>query len=180
MNLNQRQKMLALLAMGVIALFVTDKILITPLTQHWKSRSIRIAQLKERVREGGELLKRDAVLTEQWSRVTNNVLNPKKSEAEGQMLKAFDRWSRAGSVTVSSIRPQWKESDGDFKTLKCRADVAGGISGITKFLYQIERDALGVKVDSMEIQSRDTEGSQLALVIEVSGLLLNERKGGRL
>ena len=96
-----------------------------------------------------------------------------KPEGESQMMKAFERWSKSASVSVSSIRPQWKEAQEDYKMLECRADVGGSLSAIGHFLYQIERDPLGVKVDSMELTTRNNDGSQLALVIQVSGLLLN-------
>ena len=54
--------------------------------------------------------------------------------------------------------------------------MSGSVSAITRFLYHIEKDPLGVKVDAMELQSRDTEGTQLALIIQVSGLVLNPPK----
>jgi hypothetical protein len=57
-------------------------------------------------------------------------------------------------------------------------DVSGSLPAITHFLYQVERDPLGVKVDSLELTTRNTDGSQLALVIQVSGLLLNPPKKG--
>jgi hypothetical protein len=176
MNLNKRQQLLAIAAIAMVGLFLADKIVFTPLVASWKARSERIAKLKEQVRDGTETLKRERALREQWDNLRTNALAGAKPEAESQVLKAFERWSQAGGVSVSSIRPQWKEVEEDYKTLECRADVAGSLSAITRFLFQIERDPLGVKVDSMELTSRNNEGSQLALVIQVSGLLLNPPK----
>ena len=179
MNLNKRQQLLAILAIVLVGLFIADKLVFTPLTRSWKARSERIVKLKEQVRDGAETLKRERVLTEQWNRMRTNTLPAAKPEAESEMLKAFERWSQAGGVSVSSIRPQWKEAEDDYKTLECRADVAGSLAAISRFLWQIEHDPLGVKVDSMELTARNTEGSQLALVIQVSGLLLNPSKQGK-
>ena len=180
MNLNKQQRVLAVVAIAMVALFMADKLVFTPLTATWKARSERIAKLKEQVRDGTETLKQERALREQWDTMRTNTLayglDNAKPEAESQMLKAFERWSQAGGVSVSSIRPQWKEAEDDYKTLECRADVAGSLQAITRFLFQIERDPLGVKVDSLELTARNTEGSQLALVIQVSGLLLNPPK----
>jgi len=173
MNLTKRQQILAILAIVLVGLYVADKLVFTPLTNNWKARSERIAKLKEEVRDGSETLKRETALREQWDRMRRNTLVDAKSEAESQMLKAFERWSKDGGVSVSSIRPQWKEAEEAYKTLECRADVGGSLSAIAHFLYLIERDALGVKVDSLELTSRNNEGSQLSLVVQVSGLLLN-------
>ena len=179
MNLNKRQQSLAILAIVAVGFFVADKLVITPLTSSWKARSVRIAKLKEQVREGEETMKREKALREQWDSMRRNTLHNAKSEAESQMLKAFERWSQEGSVSVSSIRPQWKEAQDDYKTLECRADVAGSLTAVAQFLYQIERDPLGVKVDTLELSARDTEGNQMALVLQVSGLLLNPPKSGK-
>ncbi len=176
MNLNKRQQLLAILAIALVGLLIADKLVFTPLTNSWKARAERIAKLKEQVRDGTETLKRERVLTEQWNNMRTNTLPAAKPEAESQMLKAFERWSQAGGVSVSSIRPQWKEAEDDYKTLECRADVAGSFAAITRFLFQIEHDPLGVKVDSLELTAKNTEGSQLALVIQVSGLMLNPPK----
>jgi len=176
MNLTKRQQILAILTIALVGLYVADKLVFTPVTRSWKARSERITKLKELVNDGEATLKRETALREQWDRMITNTLTPVKSEAESQMLKAFERWSKDGGVSVTSIRPQWKEAEEDFKTLECRADVGGSLASIARFLYLVERDPLGVKVDSLELSTRNNEGSQLALVIQVSGLLLNPPK----
>jgi len=177
-NPNSRQKLLGILAITAVGLFMADKLVFSPLTRNWDARSKRIAKLKEQVRDGDETLKREQALTGQWEHMRKNVFDAAKPEAESQMLKAFERWARAGGVAVSSTRTQWRASEDDYKTLECRADVNGSLADITSFLYAIEKDSLAVKVDSLELQSRDTDGSQLALVVQVSGLQLNPSKGG--
>jgi Tfp pilus assembly protein PilO len=176
MNLNKRQQFLAILAIAAVGLFIADRLVFTPLTNSWKARSGRVTKLEEQVRDGTETMKRATVLREEWARMKTNTLPIAKPAAESQMSKAFERWSQAGNVAVNSIRWQWKEAEDDYKTLECRADVAGSLSAISRFLFQVERDPMGVKVDSMELTARDTEGSQLALVIQVSGLSLNPPK----
>src|SRR6266516_1684192 len=155
MNLNKRQQLLAILAIVAVGFFVADKLVVTPLTASWKARAARIAKLKDQVREGAALIeeRRARALREQWDRVRTNTLASAKPDAESQMRKAFQRWAREGGVTVSSFRPQWKEAEDDYKTVECRADVAGSLPALAHFLYQIERDPLGVKVDSVELST---------------------------
>jgi len=176
MNLNKRQQLLAVIAIVAVGLYVADRLVLTPLVKTFDARSKRIRALRQQVDGGTDTLKREGAWREQWDRMRTNTLSSAKPEAESQMLKAFERWSRDGGVSVSSIRPLWKDAEEDFKTLECRADVGGSLSAIARFLYQIERDPLGVKVDSLELTARTTEGSQLAMVIQVSGLLLNPTK----
>ena len=58
-------------------------------------------------------------------------------------------------------------------TLECRVDAFGSMQTLTRFLYNIEKDPLALKVDLVEISGRDNEGQQLTLGLQVSGLLLN-------
>ena len=179
MNLNKRQQLLAIVDIAAVGLFMADKIIITPLTKSWDARSKRITELKTKVQDGEGLLKREKSWRDQWSQMRSNLLSNDKAVAETQMYKAFDRWSRDGGVSVSSIRLQWKEAEDDYKTVEGRADVGGNLPSIAHFLYQLEHDPLGVKVDSMELTSRNTDGSQLAMIIQVSGLLINEKSVGK-
>ena len=93
--------------------------------------------------------------------------------AENEVLKAFDRWSQESRISVSSIKPQWKRTSDDFMTLECRADAFGSVSAITRFLYEVEKDPLALKVEAVEISARDNTGQQLSLGVQLSGLMLN-------
>ena len=44
MKIENRQRFLAILAIGGIALLASDKLIISPLTTSWKERSTRIAE----------------------------------------------------------------------------------------------------------------------------------------
>jgi hypothetical protein len=44
---------------------------------------------------------------------------------------------------------------------------------LTRFLYEVERDPLAVRVEAVELAARDNDASQLTLGLQVSGLLLN-------
>ena len=60
-------------------------------------------------------------------------------------------------------------------TVECRADAFGSLQAITRFLYEIERDPLALKIESVEINARDRAGQQLSLGLQVSGLRLNPK-----
>jgi len=102
-----------------------------------------------------------------------NALSGEVSVAENQMLRAFDRWSQDSRIGINGIKPQWKRSSDDYATLECRVDASGGLPEITRFLYEIERDTLGLKLEIVEVTARDDRGQQLALALQVSGLQLN-------
>ena len=171
-----RQHLLLLIAAVMICLFLGDKLVRAPLWNAWKNRSARLADLKTKVQNGEMLLQRGDSLQSRWDEMRTNSLPSEAALAESQVLRAFDRWSQASGVSVSSIRPQWKRAGDDYMTLECRADLAGNLASVTRLLYEVERDPLGVKVDSADLVTRDTDGAQITLGLQVSGLQLIPRK----
>ena len=89
------------------------------------------------------------------------------------MLRSFDRWSDASRVSITSVKPQWKHDADDYVTLECRVDAAGSMATVARFLYEIEKDPLALRVEAVEISARDNDGQQLTLGLQLSGLLLN-------
>jgi hypothetical protein len=176
-KIENRQQLLLFLAAAAIALLVGDELLLKRLTKVWKDRSERIAKLRKDVDAGEKLLTRDASLRGTWTKMRTNSLSANISVAEQQMLEAFDRWSRDANVTITSVKPQWKRATDDYLTLECRVDASGRLSTISKFLYNLEKDPIAVRVESVELSARDTDGGQLNLGLQVSGLVLqsNER-----
>jgi hypothetical protein len=171
MNDNKRQKLLLILALAGVGILVSDRLILSPLIASWKARSKQISELQQSVSKGSQLLERESILKSRWSQMSSNTLPADLSAAENMVFKAFDRWSSESNISISSIKPEWKRAD-DYVTLECRADGFGSIEAITKFLYQLERDQLALKVDLVEITARDNNGQQLSLGVQVSGLQL--------
>jgi Tfp pilus assembly protein PilO len=172
MNINKRQQLLAILAIGVVAIWAGDKLLFTPLTKLWKQRVVQIADLRKSVNQGSQLLDRKNSIHNRWDLMRTNTLPTENSVAENQVLRAFDRWSQDSRISITSIKPQWKHNADDYITLECRVDAFGSLPTLTRFLYDVEKDPLALKVDAVEITSRDNDGQQLSLALQVSGLSL--------
>jgi hypothetical protein len=173
LDLRNRQHLLLLIAGLVVAYYVGDRVLLTPLLESWKSRSARIAAFRRDIAHGRETLRRESVVRSRWAQMQTNALPGGISSAEGAVLKAFDRWSGESRISVTSVKPQWKHPADDYMTLECRVDAFGNLSSLTRFLYEVEKDALGVRLESLELSTKESDGSQLTLSLQVNGLYLN-------
>lgn len=178
MNNKSREQLLALLAVTAVLLMVGDKFILQPLTASWAARNKRIADLEKQVAEGAGKLDRERAVRDRWTAMRANALTNNVSAAEGQALRAFERWGRDANVTVSGLKPAWKRASDreEHQTLECRADATGSLSSLARFLYQIEKDPLAMKVDVVDLTTRDTEGRNLTLSLQVSGLVLTPKK----
>ena len=172
-KIDNRQQMLAIAAIAVVAYFVLDKVVISPMARSWKERSAMIAQLRNSIAQGRITLDREQITRKRWNDMRKNTLPTSGSEAEQAVLKAFDKWSQDSRISVTSIKPQWKRgASDDYSLLECRVDAAGSLSTLTRFLYEVEHSPMALKVESVEMTARDNSGQQLGLGLLVSGLRL--------
>lgn len=173
MTFQNRQQLLAIIAIAVVSLLAADRMILTPLLNSWTARSDRLGDLRKSVNQGELLLDREAAIRERWNSMRTNSLASDASTAENQLLKAFDRWAQESRVSVHSVKPQAKPAKDGSATVECRVDAAGPLSSLTRLLYSIEADPMALKLDAVELTSRDDRGEQLSLGLLVNGLMSN-------
>lgn len=169
---NNRQQLLGVVAIAALALFAGDKLILTPLQSAWSARSKRIAELHKNINDGTMLKQRDAALRRRWTEMRRNTLPNDTSSAEQQVWSAFDRWVQDSRVAVNAITPSWRNDSSDYMTYECRVEATGNINTLTRFIYDIEKDPMAFKLESLEMGAKDKEGQQLTLNLQVSGLVL--------
>lgn len=172
MKIENRQQVLIILVGVVVVLFLADTFVFEPLINWYGARSKEIAELRAEVKNGKSLMAREQGLRGHWDEMRTNALPTKSAVAEQQVISAFDDWSRASGVEITDIMPQWKNDTDDYQTLNCRVEVSGTLSTLSRFLYDVEKGPMALKLDSMELSARDTGGQQLTLGLQVSGLAL--------
>jgi hypothetical protein len=174
-QIKNRQQLLAIVAGVAIGLFAADKLVLSPIMNLWTARSKQIADLRKKVDDGKRLIAREKSLTAKWDQMRTNTLPANESQAEQIVLKAFDRWSQKSGVSITSISPQWKHDADDYMTLECRVDATGKMETIKDFLYSLEKDPLALKLEMVEVSTRDPEGQVLNLGLQISGLVLTSQ-----
>lgn len=172
MNVSNRQQLLMILAGAAVALLMGDRLVFEPLIHTWQDRSQHITELKKSIAQGDIVVARDRVIREQWDNMRTNTLPMDLSVAQYEVVKAFDRWSEQSRISVSGLKTTWKRSAEDYLQLECRADAFGSIDTVARFLYEMEKDPLALRVESLEITARDNNGQQISVALQVSGLRL--------
>jgi hypothetical protein len=175
-DMKNRQQVLTILAIVAIAFWAGDKLVFSPLTAGWKARTEEMTRLEKSIRQGKLVLDRERTIRGRWEIMETNTLPQEQSVAENQVLKAFDRWSEESRISITSIKPQWKMTGEDYMTLDCRVDAFGNLDTVTRFLYNVEKDPMALKVDMVELSPRDKEGAQITVGLQVSGLVLTSSK----
>jgi hypothetical protein len=180
MNLNpqNRQRLLVLIAGGGLLLLILDRVVFTPLTNTWKAHAIQIVELQKSVTNGHSVLERGSHTQQVWSSMEAGAVAKDPAQAEQDLITAFDRWGRTCNIELGSIKPQWKRGATDrYSLLECRVDATGTLTTLSRFLYELERSPLALRIDSVELTARDDNGQKLGLALVVSGLRLVPLEG---
>jgi Tfp pilus assembly protein PilO len=94
------------------------------------------------------------------------------SLAEQQLIKSFANWAGESGAQITSIMPQWKNDSTNYMTLGCRVEAAGSLGTLARFIHDVERGSVALRLDTVELATHDSTGQQLTLGLEVNGLAL--------
>lgn len=180
MNLSasSRQRLLLIVTGVVVGLLILDSLAFTPLTKAWQARSAEIAKLQKNVTDGRGIIANATRTQARWAEMQTQALPKDAAKAEQDLISSFDRWGRSAGIELGSIKPQWKRGQTNrYSQLECRVDATGSLSTLSRFLYEVEKSALALRVDSVELTSRDEFGQKLTLGLLVSGLRLTPLEG---
>jgi Tfp pilus assembly protein PilO len=179
MKIENRQKFLFILTLVVLGLVVCNWVIFTPLGHWWTTRSQTIKNLRDNVKHGKSMLLNEAGIRSQWSgMLTNtlpNTLPNDQALAQHQVLNAFDSWAQESGASLTLVNSQWKNDSTNYLTLNCRVEATGDLGTLSRFVYDIEKGPLGLKLDSVEFSAHDNFGQQLTLGLQVSGLALTTK-----
>ena len=119
---------------------------------------------------------RDEIVRKKWRSMLQNSLPADMAVAEDQVMKAEDQWSQKSRLRVTSFKPQRMQKEDECVKLECRATAVGDLASIARFLYEMEKDPLPLKLEEIELTAQDEHGEKLMLGVRFSGLRLNEQK----
>lgn len=172
MNPKNRQKFLIILTIAVVVLYAGDMLVYEPLAKWFSGRTQTITTLRQKVKDGTAVMRREVGIRGEWDSMRTNTLPANGSLAEQQLLKSIDRWASQTGTEITDILPQWKSDADEYVTLNCRVEAGGNLSSLMQFLYEVKRSPMALKMDSVQINSRDATGQQMTMSLQISGLVL--------
>lgn len=171
MQIKNRQQLLIGVVIFAAAVWMADQLIVPSVTKFWTSRAEEIAGLRKKISDGDRLVSRAGSLESRWSYMKTNSFPPAMSITEEIFRQHSLKWSDDSRLSVNSLTGQWKPSD-DYLTLDCHMDVSGSLQSVVRFLFNVEQDPMAFRVESMELASRDKDGQQMVLGMQISALIL--------
>jgi hypothetical protein len=184
---NKREKLLPIFAILAVAILAGDRLVLGPLVNSWQTRAAKIIELEGNVVNGNDLLPREKLNTKKWKRYWEGNLNSTNSIAEDEVLRAIETWTDDSRILLTSIKPQWQNHEYEFlgneiaenktysyRTYDVRLVAEGTMQEAVKFVHAIESDELPLKIEQLELASREKTGKLISVSVHFTGLQLGE------
>jgi Type II secretion system (T2SS), protein M subtype b len=163
----------------VVGLFVLDRMVLGPAIEAWKTQGERLAEVRQKVERGRGLLEREKSIRARWNDMQRGDLAEDHSEAENEVFKGIARWASASRVSFTNLTPQWRSHEEGYDAFECRATATGSQDALGRLLYEIESDALPMRIEECEVSTRDNKGQQLALSVRFSAVRIHDERSAR-
>ena len=172
MKVENRQQFLVILTAIAAALLIGNTVIYEPLAKWWSSRSDEIKSLQSKIQDGNLMISRENYIRNDWKSMRANALTNDTSLAAQNVINALDNWSQSSGTEVASIMPQWNKDSTNYMTYNCHVQASGSLGALSQFVYQIEKGPMPLKLNSVELTSKDEYGRTLQLDLQISGLAL--------
>ena len=178
MSAKRRETLLKIAVGAIVALFLLDRMVLSPAFAGWKAQSVRLAALQQKVKNGRQLTEREKSLRARWDEMQRANLPADRSFAENDVYKALSRWTAESRIAFTSLNPNWREhneKNEGYATFECRATAVGDQAALARLVYEIETDPLPARIEECEVTARDAQGKQLSLALRFSFVRIEEQ-----
>jgi hypothetical protein len=178
-EIKNRQKTLVIAVAVIAGLYIVQSAVYSPLKSLWEARDKQINKLKDAVLADEHLINKRPEILKRWKFMQENALTNDLSQANSTLRKALDSWQNRSGVGTESGATQLKQDTDEtssdiINTLECRVDATGNITSLLNFLWAIENEKMGLKLDNVEIAAKDNAGQQLTMGLTISALILDQ------
>ena len=174
MTPDQRQRYLMIAVGAVVGLWLLDSVVLGRVSDYWSEQSKQIQTLRDQVKHGHALIDSAASTRARWEEMKRSDLPPESSTAQNMVIKGVSRWVLDSHITLTNlnITPTMQTHEDGHETLECHATATGDQQALGKLLYDLETDALPVRLEDCEFSTRDKAGKLITLNLRFSFLRL--------
>jgi hypothetical protein len=170
-NLNKREKYIAIVMGALVGLWLLDVIVFSPYFNELDSLETARLSAQKDLNDGNDLLAQRRMKTPLWQAMLKGGLVLDESHAQSQARQALDEWSRSAGITLDSTTPERTSQEGPFQIINFNIDFnvqgRGSMYAMARLLWSLETAPIPMRVNSVKITSTK-EGSDALTVKQLS------------
>ena len=174
MVLNKRERIIALVTGGVIALLAADRLVLTPLVERSNNVDTDLAAANADLARAEQLFRNAPRMNQRWNQMIAAGMKPEVTESESQALRALYDWAQASGVSLQSLQPDRVERplpQKEFRQVTLRATGTGSLNAVGKLLWRVQTATIPMRVTSLDLNARKEGTDDLTVTLTVSTLV---------
>jgi len=168
MKLNHREKMIALGVGLVLALFVLDQLLLSPMFVRLATADDSIARDSQTLEQSNGMKRNGDLADVRWRKMSEGHIGTDASAAQSQLLNHMNEVARNTGVNLTSIKPEHGEKAQGFARTGFRASANVTMSTLVSFLLRLESPDLPIRVTDLQIKSNKPGVDDLTVDLGIS------------
>jgi len=181
---NKRERDLLTVAVIAVTIVVGKLLVFDPLLTSWGNYNKEITRLNDEIKNGNELIRpnpdkpgaatREESYKKTWAKYLVHNLNSTNTDAEKKVWRAIENWRSVSRISLTSVKPEWQNHDDRYRTYDVRLVAEGTMQEAVEFVHAIESDELPLKIEQLELASREKTGKLINVSVHFTGLQLGE------
>ena len=165
MVVSKRERYIVIATSIVVGLFALDWFIIEPLLSRKSDLDAAIATARQKTNRAEQLFVASRRASREWDQMVDGGLKKNASEAESQVLHSVRDWAQDAGMSLSAVKPERTEKDKEFIRTNFRATGVGGMSQISRFLWNLQSSDIPIRITDLQIASRKDGADELTLQI---------------
>jgi len=170
-KLNQKQKILAYVVIGIVFVFLVERLFLSGLRGRLRgiAKEIKVEEARLRKILGVQNAKDRLSLDQKNYQGYLKTKKPEDSEATAELLKEVERLAKEAGLSVVNLNPQPAgEEKTEVRQYKADLRVEANIEQVLNFLNRVQESKLLIKVDKLTLAPKDEQASLLKMEATLS------------
>src|ERR1041385_2664506 len=168
MVITKRERTIVVVTGAVLALFLADHFVLSPLLERRARIDAESAQCLLDQQKADGLFAQRRKLAPRWREMTESGLGAGAGAAESRFLHAIRDWAQEADLSLASVKLERTEMERQFQKITWRAAGTGTMAAVSRFLWRIQEASLPVRIADLQVGARQEGSDSLTIQVGVS------------
>ena len=173
--MSRRERILAVVVIGLIGLFVLDQFVVRPLASRYEQLRAQADDIENELHHARVLLDNRNILEQRWDRMAQGGLNDDASAQRIEVQQRLSRWAEESGFNLATVSAAQTIAGAHFDEVRFLASGSGSLRAVAGFMARLERSDYPLRVIESDVTSRSDRGDDLALRLTLSTIRRGER-----
>jgi len=171
--MSKRERILAIVVGGLVALFLLDMFLVTPTRAYFDDVSTQIERADEQLTAAQLLVDNGALIAERWDGYEKAGVGDSESALRIKVQQGLTTAARQARFNLATLNSGRTVPGEVFNEVQFIASGSGSIAAVVDFMSRVHGSEFPLRIESLEITSRSEKDDNLTMRLTLS--TINDR-----